>query len=76
MMTNSEFAAAVGCDVTTASRYRNGHRLPGVRLLKEIRTVLDMTPEEIEAVYDQGAEAFGAMLRERVFDDDGQAAVA
>jgi transcriptional regulator with XRE-family HTH domain len=69
-MTNGEFAKAIGCHITTASRYRNGHRLPGVELLEEIRKVLDVSHDEIHRVWAQGKKAFGAYLRDRVFDDE------
>jgi transcriptional regulator with XRE-family HTH domain len=69
IMTTTEFAEAVGCHVTTASRYRHGHRLPGVELLERIREVLGVSHEEIMTVWGRGAEAFGAYLRKTVFDE-------
>jgi transcriptional regulator with XRE-family HTH domain len=87
-LTNSEFAEAVGCDVTTASRYRNGHRLPGVELLESIEALLGMPHDELMRVWHAGRawhrkypkrpqdNPFGKMLRDRVFDSDGDEAVA
>jgi len=84
-MTNSEFAKAVGCDVTTASRYRNGHRLPGVQLLERIRLVLGVSHDELHAIWEKGTKwkaehpkdpqgnPFGAYLRRTMFDDEAAA---
>ncbi len=68
MMSNSEFAKLVGCHVTTASRYRNGHRLPQVQLLERIRQVVGVTHEEIHQVWSLGPEVFSRFLREHLFD--------
>lgn len=68
-MTNLEFGQAVGCHRTTASAYRNGRRLPGVDKLERIRAVLGITHAEVLAEHAKGAESFGALLRDRLFDD-------
>lgn len=67
-MTNQEFADLIGCHVTTVSTYRNGRRLPSVRLLESIRQALDMSQDDIIAVWSQGPQAFATFLRENVFD--------
>lgn len=70
MLSNRDFARAVGCHITTASRYRNGHRLPGVEKLEGIRRTLGVSYDEIYAEWRKGKESFGAYLRERVFPDE------
>jgi transcriptional regulator with XRE-family HTH domain len=85
-LSNSEFATIVGCHVTTASRWRNGHRLPEVKYLEAIRVALGLTWVEVYEEWSQGTawadkyprakypdrskQPFGAFLREHVFDDD------
>ena len=69
MMSNSQFAAAVGCHFTTASRYRNGHRLPGVEKLEGIRRTLGVSYDEILREWQKGKESFGAYLRQHLFDE-------
>lgn len=85
-LSNSEFAELVGCHVTTASRWRNGHRLPEVKYLEAIRVALGLTWQEVYDEWKAGTDwaekhprakhpnrvkqPFGAFLREHVFDDD------
>ena len=64
-MTTTELANLIGCHMTTASRYLNGHRLPGVAKLEQIRVALGMTHEEAQALWAQGPKTFGAFLRKR-----------
>lgn len=66
-MTNKEFAALVGCHVTTASAYRNGRRLPGVDKLERIRGVVGLSHDDVLALHAKGKEAFGEYLRLHVF---------
>lgn len=68
-MTNAEFARAIGCHVTTASRYRNGHRLPGVEKLEAIRSAFGLSHDEIHRLWQAGPQVFSAYLREKVFED-------
>lgn len=63
-----QFAAAVGCHPTTVSRWRNGHRLPGVALLDRIRKALGVSHDVIQIAWAAGQPAFSEFLKERVFD--------
>lgn len=73
-MSNKEFARAVGCHFSTASRYRNGRRLPGVEILRKIADVLEVSVEDAHGEWSKGKESFGAWLRERVFADEAASA--
>lgn len=89
-LSNSEFAAIVGCHVTTASRWRNGHRLPEVKFLEAIREALGISWEEVYQEWanayawtlrnprdeepDRSGQPFGVFLRRHVFDDDAELA--
>lgn len=71
-LTNEEFAQAVGCDFTHASKIRNGSRLPSLPLLIKIRDVYELTsPEDSAALldaYKAGPESFAAYLNSKVFE--------
>jgi transcriptional regulator with XRE-family HTH domain len=82
-LTNKQFATAIGCHFTTASRYRNGHRLPQVELLERMRKVLGVSHDEIYDVWSKGRRyksrhgtdrpernPFGIYLRRHIFTDD------
>ena len=56
IMTNSEIARAIGCHTTTVSTYRNGRRMPSVRLLDEIRKLLGITHDEAMELWTVGTE--------------------
>ena len=71
MMTNREFAERVGCHHSMASRLRAGKRAPSLemmsRISKHFRTV---SLDELVDAHLEGPEAVGALLRERVFDNE------
>lgn len=52
-----------------ASRLRDGKRLPSVRLMKRIAAEFDVSIDDLVRVHTQGSEAFGELLRDRVFGD-------
>jgi len=64
--TNFEFADRVGCDFTTASRLRNGQRLPSRDMLSRIIKAFDLDPAEALTASEDPA-TFSAYLREHVF---------
>lgn len=67
-LTNEEFAAAVGCDFTHASKIRNGSRLPSLPLLIKIRRVYALDGNEVMDAYEQGPVRFAAYLNSKVFE--------
>lgn len=71
-VSNHEFAERVGCDFTTASRYRNGLRVPSARMLARIMKMFPFTESDVyelwEALDEEGGASFGRWLREKVFD--------
>lgn len=71
---NTEFAKRVGCHFTSASRYRNGNRLPGVPILGRIMLAFGLPLQSTLDAYDKGAEEFSRYLREHVFDPQEEAA--
>lgn len=73
-MTNSSFAAQVGCHHTMASRLRNGKRLPSLSMFSTIVKTFDLNTDDALSAYDQGAAAFGAFLRATVFSRTASAA--
>lgn len=66
-MTNSSFAAQVGCHHTMASRLRNGKRLPSLSMFATICETFDLDTDDALSAYKQGPDAFGAFLRATVF---------
>lgn len=68
-VTNDDFAAAVGVHFTTASKLRNGQRKPSLSLLHRIHEAYGISLELLVTTANEGAEAFGALLRKRVFRD-------
>lgn len=87
-LSNSEFAALVGCHVTTASRWRNGHRLPEVVYLERIRDALGLEWDDVYSRWEAGRKwaakhpksrypdrarnPFGKFLRKYVFDETSE----
>lgn len=65
-MTNQEFANAVGCSTTMASRMRNGKRAPSVATLRACIAAFDLDFEEA-LDYAGSPVGWGAYLRQFVF---------
>lgn len=70
-VTLEAFAARVGCHFTTASRLRNGERMPSRELLGRIVEEYDLNPKEVLDLFTTGAPSeFGDYLKEHVFKVD------
>lgn len=68
-VTLEAFADRVGCHFTTASRLRNGQRMPGRELLGTIVREYDLDQNEVFAIYTrEDPEEFGAYLRDKIFE--------
>lgn len=75
-VTLEAFADRVGCHFTTASRLRNGQRMPGRELLGRIVEEFDLDPQETLRIFTrEDPEEFGEYLRSNVFttseEDEG-----
>lgn len=77
-ITNVEFARRVGCDHTTASRYRSGERAPSTRMLFKILSAFGEEVSDAQQLaltkaiaktttLDQRRKAISAWLRKNVF---------
>ena len=75
-MTNVEFARRIGCHHTTASRYRNGERIPSTAVVMRILSEFNLTNKQKDELYkalhkslplDQRRKLFGQWLRTYVF---------
>ena len=67
-LTGAAFAQRVGVDYTTASRLRNGNRLPSLRLFARIVREFGLDSDFALAAFEKGPEVFGAFLRRYVFE--------
>lgn len=68
---NPDFARRVGIHFTTASRLRNGDRMPSVACLSRIITAFDLAGsvlEEFMQAAEGGAETLGAWINEHLFE--------
>jgi transcriptional regulator with XRE-family HTH domain len=65
--TNSTFARSVGVHFTTASRYRNGERVPSTGVALKIANVYGLDAREILEAIARGRQSFGHFMRMRVF---------
>ncbi|MEV0151550.1 MULTISPECIES: helix-turn-helix transcriptional regulator [unclassified Nonomuraea] len=70
-LTNLEFAMAVDCDFTHASKIRNGQRLPSLPLLIKIRQVYGLDGNDVLDAYQDGPVTFAAYLNSKVFEPSG-----
>ena len=61
--TGGELSRALGCHHTTVSRWRNGHRLPGVQLLHSLAIVTETPFEDIYTAWARGDKAFAKFVR-------------
>jgi transcriptional regulator with XRE-family HTH domain len=68
-LTGSRLARQLGCHHTTVSRWRNGHRLPGVHLLHELASVTEIPYEEIYTAWKGGEKTFAPFFRTRVLGE-------
>jgi len=66
-VSNIGFADRVGIDISTASRLRNGFRLPKPELFARIVREFELDAAEATRKYGEGARAFGRYLDETVF---------
>jgi hypothetical protein len=64
---NAEFGRAVDVHFTTASRYRNGERVPSTGVALRIAETYDIDPGELLRAIRSGHQAFGHLMRMRVF---------
>lgn len=62
-----EFGDAVGVHFTTASRYRNGERVPSTGVAYRIAKYYGLEPADVLAAIVAGREAFGHFMRMNVF---------
>lgn len=69
-VTLPEFAAAVECHFTTASRIRSGTRMPGRELFKRIVSTYGLDPAESLRYFCGSRTEFGRYMRENVFNVD------
>jgi transcriptional regulator with XRE-family HTH domain len=65
-LTNQEFGDKVGVGHSMASRIIRGKRLPGTRTIHRIHASFDIPLEDLLMAHDEGAEAFGELIRERL----------
>ena len=65
---NSQFAEAVGCTVSAASRLRNGMRKPSLAMMIRIARAYNIEMEDMAKAVEESTETFGRLLRERVFE--------
>lgn len=67
---NTTFAERVGCDHTTASRLRSGHRMPSPDMLNRICDAYELDKAVALTKYGEGRDAFSAWLRASIFGGD------
>jgi len=66
-VSNAQFGRAVGVHFTTASRYRNGDRVPSTGVALKIAESYNLDPGDILRAISAGREAFGHFMRMYVF---------
>lgn len=64
---NTEFGKAVGVHFTTASRYRNGERVPSTGVARKIAKAYGLDAGELLDAINLGRNAFGHYMRMNVF---------
>jgi len=65
--TLQEFATKVGCSVSTASRIKDGSRMPGRLLFNKIVEQYDLNPIEALHKFCGPKDEFGSYMRKAVF---------
>jgi transcriptional regulator with XRE-family HTH domain len=63
-MTNRELGDLIGVSASMASRIRNGKRLPSIEVMDRLALALGIDLIRLVNTYTQGANAFGALVRE------------
>ena len=71
-VSNAQFGRDVGVHFTTASRYRNGERVPSTTVALKIAEVYHLDPEDVLRAIVAGREAFGHFMRMNVFGPEPQ----
>ncbi len=66
-VSNAEFGRDCGVHFTTASRYRNGERVPSTRVARKMARKYNLDSGELLDAIEQGREYFGHYVRMRVF---------
>lgn len=66
-VSNAAFGRAVGVHFTTASRYRNGERVPSTGVALKIAESYDLDPGDVLRAIRSGREYFGHFMRMNVF---------
>jgi len=69
-MSGSQLAAELGCHHTTVSRWRNGHRVPGVQLLHQLSVVTEIPYQEVFEAWQGGEKTFAPFVRVRILGED------
>lgn len=64
---NADFSKAVGVHFTTASRYRNGERVPSTGVAMRMAKAYGLDPGEVLAAICEGHQAFGHYVRMHIF---------
>lgn len=67
-LTNEQFAEDTGCDFTTASKIRNGSRLPSLSLFVRMVNHYGLDANEGVKAYLRGRKAFTQWMNDRVFE--------
>lgn len=66
-VSNAAFGRAVGVHFTTASRYRNGERVPSTGVALRIAETYEIDPGVVLRAICEGHEAFGHFMRMNIF---------
>jgi len=66
-VSNASFGKAIGVHFTTASRYRNGERVPSIDVARKIVQAYDLDLNEMTEAMAGGRETFGHYIRMHVF---------
>ncbi|MEV0237586.1 helix-turn-helix transcriptional regulator [Nonomuraea sp. NPDC050786] len=67
-LTNFAFAKAMGCDHSTASKIRDGKRLPSLSLFARMVGYYELDANEGIRAYLRGRQAFVQWMNDRVFE--------
>jgi transcriptional regulator with XRE-family HTH domain len=70
-LTNPRFAELTGCDFTSASKIRNGHRRPSLELFMRMMIVFNVDANDAVDAWKRGPRAFTDFLNEMIFEPAG-----